>query len=68
MARLEIVPCPHCTDGSLSCRDCGGKGQISDVSFGNYQVTCTPCHGSGSLLCEQCLGTGQIERTTWAEE
>ena len=56
--------------GKKTCDQCGGSGQISQVSqtpFGRFQniVTCPKCGGSGQIIenpCPDCNGTGKIRK------
>ena len=49
-----------------SCRQCGGRGQISrSQGFFSIRTTCPRCHGQGRVIpspCSACRGTGQVER------
>ncbi len=57
--------------GRKTCDQCGGNGQISQVSntpFGRFQnvTTCPKCGGTGQVVespCPDCSGTGRIRRT-----
>ncbi len=63
MARIEIVLCPHSTNGFFSCRDCGEKGQISDGSFGTRQVArpvMEEGHYFATSACEQAKLKGLL--------
>lgn len=56
--------------GKRTCDQCGGSGQISQVSqtpFGRFQnvTTCPKCGGTGELIetpCQDCNGTGKIRK------
>ncbi|MCQ2567554.1 MAG: molecular chaperone DnaJ, partial [Mogibacterium sp.] len=56
--------------GKKTCSQCGGSGQISQVSntpFGRFQnvTTCPKCGGSGQMIedpCPDCSGTGRIRK------
>ena len=57
--------------GRKTCDQCGGSGQISQVSstpFGRFQniTTCPKCNGSGQIIespCPDCSGTGSVRKT-----
>ncbi len=57
--------------GRKICDQCGGTGQISQVSntpFGRFQnvTTCSKCGGTGQVVespCPDCSGTGRIRKT-----
>ena len=56
--------------GKKTCDQCGGSGQVSQVSntpFGRFQnvTTCSKCGGSGQIVetpCTDCGGTGRIRK------
>jgi len=56
--------------GKKTCDQCGGSGQISQVSntpFGRFQnvTTCPKCGGSGQMIehpCKDCGGSGRIRK------
>ena len=57
--------------GKKTCDQCGGRGQISQVSntpFGRFQniTTCPKCGGTGQVVetpCPDCNGTGRNRKT-----
>ena len=57
--------------GKKTCDQCGGSGQISQVSntpFGRFQniTTCPKCGGTGQVVetpCPDCNGTGRNRKT-----
>ena len=57
--------------GRKTCDQCGGSGQISQVSntpFGRFQniTTCPKCGGTGQIIespCPDCSGTGSNRKT-----
>ena len=56
--------------GRKTCDQCGGSGQISQVSntaFGRFQniTTCPKCGGTGEVIespCPDCNGAGKIQK------
>jgi molecular chaperone DnaJ len=63
--------CPTChgmgvLPGSGACRECGGKGQVTQAG-GNmrFNVQCPHCSGTGKdqKICPQCHGEGVIAGT-----
>ena len=57
--------------GKKTCDQCGGSGQISQVSntaFGRFQniITCPKCGGTGQVVespCPDCSGTGRNRKS-----
>lgn len=52
--------------GMVSCRTCGGHGQVSyQQGFFSISRTCPACEGAGKVIreaCATCRGQGRIER------
>ena len=75
---MKAVKCKTCGGsgckagtGKKTCDQCGGSGQISQVSntaFGRFQniTTCPKCGGTGQMIetpCTDCGGTGVNRKT-----
>ena len=53
-------------EGSGTCPQCGGKGQITQTAGRmKFNVQCPRCHGTGKnvSVCSVCGGEGTVERT-----
>lgn len=46
------VPCPNCVNGTETCPDCNGYGNLR----------CGYCGGSGEIQCSSCYGNGYTEQ------
>lgn len=64
-SRCEATGCEPGTSPE-TCRQCGGRGQISrSQGFFSIRTTCPRCHGQGRAIpspCSACRGTGRVER------
>ena len=71
--RLNITrreSCQNChgngfVEGSGSCPECGGKGQVTQTGGRmKFNTTCPRCHGTGKNIstCPACHGEGTVER------
>ena len=74
IARLEIQRqelCPTChgrasTGGSLTCPECNGTGQVTQMGGRmKFNIACPQCGGSGKTqnACPTCHGEGTVYRT-----
>ena len=73
ITRLDV--CNVCHGSGVAgeekiCPECGGSGQVTEVSGKmRFQITCPRCGGSGKLrsVCKNCGGEGRVPRVDTLE-
>jgi len=55
-----------CTTGTISCRYCGGSGNVRSGRGwpDQTETSCGPCYGSGEVRCDFCGGRGYSDCTS----
>ncbi len=56
---IKAKTCSYCQGtGTITCKRCGGSGEVRG-SFNTSRIfTCSECGGSGTKTCPFCNGTG----------